>query len=184
MESTKKLVIIVNGKLQCGKDTFAKNIKNIFLGINPNLIFDNISTVDHIKIIAREHFGWNGERDEAGRRLLCDLKDASTRYNSGPFHTIADTLSCIYFHNEEYPNNYYVVTVIHSREPDEISRFAKYFGNTCKTVLIRRNNECVISCHADANVEDYSYDYILENNWGLDRFYETCERFVKDVDIV
>lgn len=180
---TNKIVIVVNGRPQCGKDTFSENIRKICHSINSNLIFDNNSTVDHIKIIAKNHFNWNGEKDEKGRRLLSDLKDASTRYDSGPFEHIVDLINCIYFRNVDYPENYYVITVIHSREPDEISKFAEYFGETCKTVLIKRSNNVEISCHADANVDDYPYDYILENNGTPEKFYKTCERFVEDLNI-
>ena len=34
---------------------------------------------------------------------------------------------------------------------------------------------------ADANVFNYKYDYIIENNGTLDEFYWTVYKFVKDV---
>lgn len=181
---TKKTIIVVNGKLRSGKDTFAENIKNICQNINPDLSFSNISTVDHIKKIATEQFGWDGIKDSKGRRLLSDLKDASTRYNSGPFQYIVNSIEESFYKHSLVKQNLHFIFVVHSREPDEILKFVDHFNYECVTVLVKRNNNVKISCHADANVEDCQYDYILENNGSLEKFYKTCERFVQDLNIV
>jgi len=180
-----QIVLIVNGKPAVGKDTFSENIKDIFTkNVNGRLIFQNISTIDHIKQIAKRQFGWDGIKDSKGRRLLSDLKDSSTRYNSGPFQHVVDIVGSFIALYENIPDDCVFVTIIQSREPDEISKFVEYFKDYCKTILIERENDIDISNHADANVSDFAYDYILENNDTLESFYESCELIVEDLKII
>jgi hypothetical protein len=180
----RQIVLIVNGKPEVGKDTFSENIKDIFTtNVNGRLIFQNISTIDHIKQIAKRQFGWDGIKDDKGRRLLSDLKDSSTRYNAGPFQHVVDIVDSFIALYENIPDCVFV-TIVQSREPDEISKFVEYFKDICKTILIERDNDVNISNHADANVSDFAYDYILENNETLESFYESCELIVEDLKII
>ena len=53
--------------------------------------------------------------------------------------------------------------VIHIREPEEIERAKNAFG--AETLLIRRVGlSSITSNYSDANVENYTYDYIIENS--------------------
>lgn len=172
------IVLVVNGKPGVGKDEFTKNIKNLFIMDNTRRrLYNFISTVDHIKEIALEKFGWDGVKDEKGRRLLSDLKDASTRYNLGPFKKIIEQID----HQKNFSAffDHKMVTIIHCREPEEIQRFKDYYGEECKTILIKRNTDVEINGnHADVNVDKYEYDYVLDNNGTLEDFYEVCKVFL------
>ena len=79
-----------------------------------------------------------------------------------------------------FKSNYYEIMFIHTREPDEIERFVKEFG--CITLLIRNPNINVItSNHADAEVENYNYDYIIDNNGTLDDLDNKAKEFIKEM---
>ena len=187
-----RLIFILNGYPRAGKDTFAEFLKEYQTPETIKYHFQNISTVDYIKSIAENFFGWDQKKDEKGRRLLSDLKDASRRYNNGPFNQTVSQIG-IYeyynFHIDEnvLKNDILFLNIIHTREPDEIQMFKEYYGENCSTILVKRNYDGVISNHADKNVENYKYDYIIENNNSLEDFKKQTfilfEQILKDKNI-
>ncbi|HCJ32604.1 MAG TPA: hypothetical protein DHV70_06945, partial [Firmicutes bacterium] len=57
----------------------------------------------------------------------------------------------------------YDVLFVKLREPEEIKRLALLYN--VKTILIRRKDHKIITSNrADAKVENYNYDYVIENN--------------------
>ena len=148
----KKPIVIINGQGGVGKDEFVKKCSK-FLEIK------NVSTVDKVKEAYRL-LGWNDEKTEEDRKNLSDIKDLSTKRFDHPFKYISqiiDKFNTIDAHE---------ILFIHSREPDEINRFKNEFG--CITLLIKNQNvEPINSNHADANVEKYEYDYIVNNDGTL-----------------
>lgn len=183
----KELIFVVNGKPRSGKDTFANNIISVLKTLNSDdtgIYFENLSTIDQIKCIAKKCFGWDGIKDEKGRRLLADLKDASRRYNEGPFNYILENRQIFKLDDINLKNKYLFVTVVHSREPSEIKMFKDYFGDICYTVLVRRdlkeNSEENLSNHADKNVENYDYDIVIDNNGTLEEYEKKCIDVIRE----
>jgi hypothetical protein len=180
MGTNRNIVLIVNGAPEVGKDIFTSNIKKIFdADSNNDRIYNYISTVDHIKEIALTSFDWDGVKDESGRRLLSDLKDASTRYNSGPFKKVVSKIDNL----DVFYDGYTILSIVHSREPDEISKFKEYYKDNCYTILIKRKTDVLISNHADANVDKYRYEYEIDNNGTLEEFYDKCIDFINALKI-
>lgn len=173
----KTLILVVNGKPESGKDTFAANIKNFYF--RQNFLINNISTIDHIKLIAKLHFNWDGVKDYKGRKLLSDLKDASTNYNEGPFITVINTINDYINAHDDYNH----IWIVHSREPEDIQRFVDYYKDKCRTVLIKReiNQNIIQSNHADENVDYFDYNYTIENNGLLEDFNNTCVNFINNL---
>jgi hypothetical protein len=69
---------------------------------------------------------------------------------------------------------------IHIREPKEIERVKTNFN--CITLLIKNINvKDVKSNKADANVENYDYDYVIENNEDLKSLEAKAYNFVKEI---
>jgi len=177
-----EIVLLVNGYPRSGKDTFAKFIEEEFK-YDPSKLdvhFENISTVSYIKKAARDYFDWDGEKDEKGRRLLADLKDASRLYNEGPFNFACQQRS-INYTTVCLKRPLLFVSVIHSREPEEIQMFKNHFGDICRTVFIKRDIEQELSNHADRNVEDYKYNYTINNNSDIKAFKKKCNKFINNL---
>jgi Ni2+-binding GTPase involved in maturation of urease and hydrogenase len=66
------------------------------------------------------------------------------------------------------------------RDPKDIARAVETFG--AETILIRNPNVCKIeSNHADRDVENYEYDYIIENDGTLKQLEKVAKLFVFDV---
>lgn len=157
-----KFIFITNGTGGCGKDTFASFL-NEFV---PTMKY---SSIDKVKAIARE-CGWNGGKTDKDRKFLSDLKLLTTAYSDMPYKDIEETVmqfDC---------SDYYSVLLIDIREPEEIERAKNDFG--AETILIMNDRVAPITSNmADANVNNYTYDYVIENNGSLDDFKETVMDF-------
>lgn len=152
-----------------GKDTWA-SLLNKYI---PTLKY---SIVDLPKEAAKV-LGWDGGKTEKDRRFLSDIMDLSTGYNDAPFK---DVLSLVtdFKNNKDYAE--YKVLLIDIREPEEIARAVEAFG--AETILIRNPSVSKIdSNHADRDVENYEYDYIIENNGTLEQLERVAKLFVCDV---
>jgi len=65
--------ITISGKAGHGKDTFAKNLKKDLEAQGLRVFIFHYA--DYIKMLAKEIYGWNGEKDEKGRSILQNLGD-------------------------------------------------------------------------------------------------------------
>lgn len=164
--TNQKQIFITNGMARSGKDTFAEYL-NYFV---PTLKY---SSIDKVKDIAKQ-CGWGGTKDEKSRKFLSDLKVLTSQFNDMPFQAIKTVVEQFKEDKEKR------ILLIDIREPTEIEKVKKTFN--AKTILIKRNSvKNITSNMADANVFNYKYDYIIENNGTLDEFYWTVYKFAKDV---
>lgn len=160
----KKYIFITNGSGGCGKDTFATFLADIV----PTVKY---SSIDRIKSIAG-YCGWKGQKAEKDRKFLSDLKCLTTEYNDMPFQSISERVDR-FKHDKKL-----VVMLIDIREPLEIERAKNAFG--AATILIKRDSVAPITSNmADANVNNYEYDFEIENNGTLEEFKETVEKFAE-----
>ena len=67
------------------------------------------------------------------------------------------------------------------REPAEIDKLKKATNGT--TLLIRRDSAeaSKASNHADANVLNYEYDYVIDNNQTFEDLEVEAKRFIKNL---
>lgn len=166
-------IVIVNGRPGSGKTTFEECCKSI-LGVYCQMR----STVDKIKDIAYRA-GWDGKKTPEARKLLSDLKDLFTEFNDLPYR---DIVSHIGYYQAELANygvfDHNALFFVDSREPEEIERFKQTLG--AKTLLIKRaaaeNGD--FSNHADANVNDYEYDFVIDNNGTIADLQEAAKNFI------
>lgn len=161
-----KKVFILNGVGTSGKGAFAEYVGKYI----PTLKY---SIVDLPKEAAKV-LGWDGGKTEKDRRFLSDIMDLSTEYNDAPFK---DVLSFVtdFKNNKDFAE--YEVLIIDMRDPKEIARAIETFG--AETILIRNPNVRKIeSNHADRDVENYEYDYIIENNGTLEQLDYMAQKFV------
>lgn len=172
MESRLRIVI-VNGMPGCGKTTFENYCKEE-LGVKCEIV----STIDIIKKMAKIG-GWNGEKDPKSRKLLSDLKDLWTAYNDLSFNTIKNFITSW----EEELKDYHVigrphVLFVDCREPKEIQHFKTALGAT--TLLIRRPDieDKEQSNHADKEVLNYEYDWIIHNTGDKEHLKKLASGFL------
>lgn len=159
-----KKIIVINGTGGSGKDTFISYCENY------SKVF-NFSSIDIIKEIAST-MGWTGGKTEKDRKLLADLKALATDYNDLPYNCVKEAIN-------EFSDNDSEIMFIHIREPKEIKRVVDEFG-ALSLLIKRKNYELIKSNSSDANVENYDYDYVFEND-TLEMLEETAKKFVEEI---
>lgn len=166
-------IIVVNGYPESGKDTFVNFCRDIV----GEVYCKNISTVDFVKYIAAK-CGWDGTKTVKNRKFLSDIKDLLTEWNDVPFQRVKKEIDFFREYLESYGAEDRGIVFIHCREPREIERFEKELG--AKSVFIdRKKSKKKQSNHADSEVENHSYTYIIDNNKDLKYLKEGAETFIK-----
>lgn len=166
-----KKVFIVNGRPGAGKDTFADIFKTVVRGRSIKY-----SSVDKVKSIAQK-CGWDGKKEEKDRKFLAELKRITTEYNDMSFNDIAEKVAIFKSNTLNHEFEYLFIFI---REPEEIFRAADAFG--AETIFISSNRvPHITSNQADANVEKYDYDYIIENNGTIEDFTNCIKRFYYNI---
>jgi hypothetical protein len=162
-----KKVFILNGVGTSGKGTFVDFVSKYIQA-------HKYSIVDLSKEAAKV-LGWDGGKSEKDRRFLSDIMDLSTEYNDAPFKDVSSIV--VDFKNNRIETD---VLFIDMRDPKDIARAVEIFG--AETILIENPNVGKIeSNHADANVRDYEYDYIIENDGTLEQLDKVAKYFAREV---
>lgn len=152
MDSNKK-VFVINGSGGVGKDTFVQLV-------NKYVPSRNYSSVEKVKDIAKL-IGWDGRKTEKDRKFLSDLKLLTADYNDMPYKALVETVRNFMLCDQE--NRF---LFLHIREPEEIKRITEEFG-FIYSILIDGDIEQIKSNMADANVNNYDYDYVIKNKGTL-----------------
>lgn len=160
-----KQIIVMNGSGRVGKGSFVNACKEYL----PEVQY--ISYVDHVRYSVAPLLGYHGGKTEKDRKFLSDLQDISSEYNDYPY-VVLDYKVQRFFSNSDDS----AVLFIDIREPKIIKRVVNDYG--AKTVLLRRTDAPDIkSNHADAEVENYNYDFYIDNNESLEALQKKAKEF-------
>ena len=163
--SSDKMIFIVNGKPRAGKDTFAQ-ILNEYMDVY------KYSSVTKVKEIAKQ-CGWTGAKEEKDRKFLHELKMLTSAYSDMSYNDVLEEIDK--FKKGELDADIFVVDV---REPEEIDRLVK--ATKAFTIFIENNRvPSITSNAADANVENYKYDFVIQNNGTLSDFEDNIKLFIE-----
>ena len=163
-----KKIYITNGSGTSGKDTFAKMLSKY-------ITVHKYSSINLIKAMLQFVGIDTEQKTEELRLLLSDMKDRLTKYDNIPFKDISEVVNN--FKDNQIASD---VLLIDIREPDEIARAVEVFD--AETILIKNPNvEKIKSNHADANVDNYNYDYIIENDGTLEQLDKMAYLFSEQV---
>ena len=167
-------IFIVNGYPESGKDTFIDMCLE-YLGNNGF----KYSTIDAVKEYAKQ-IGWDGKKDDRGRALLSDLKNALEKYNNFSHINVREFIGRTLYtgaKNGESLDNYVFFIIV--REPEQIRALLNEYKNS-KSIIIKRGlvEKKEYSNDADKKVECFTYDYIISNDGTLDDLKETVIEFL------
>lgn len=162
----KPVTIILNGNGGCGKDTFVDLCRKA----EPLSIW-HLSTITPVKEAA-EILGWDGTKTEENRKFLSDLKDMATKTFDTSYVYIKKQLENAMFNNIE-------VVFIDCREPNDIQRLKEDFGAITVLIDASTRKPNITSNHADAEVYNYEYNYVIKNNGTIEEFSEKAKDFIK-----
>lgn len=163
-----KKVYITNGSAENGKDTFVGFLSK-YTSVYKYSSIDLVKEMFEVVGVSKDN------KTEKKRKLWSDGKDLLTKYDDIPFKDVTSIVT-------DFKNNKIETEVlfIDIREPEEIARAVETFG--AETILVRKPDAKKIeSNHADANVENYEYDYIIENNGTLEQLEKVAKLFVREI---
>lgn len=154
---SRKMIVVINGKGGVGKDTLCDFIAKRYHAMN-------VSSITKVKEIAKIA-GWDGEKDEKGRKLLSDMKRALTEYGDLPTKYLLENVD-EFFHSEDE------ILFVHIREVEEIKKFVQMIKDDCNIVTLVVKRDTDVQCwknKSDDEVENYNYDYIYHNDLPLEK---------------
>lgn len=167
-----KKIIIINGCGGCGKDTFIEIMSTILTDQNNRV--ENLSTIDPIKEVALQ-LGWDNTKDDKGRLFLVELKQAWKKYNNGPVKYINKRIKrCCNIKDL----GFYIF--VHCREINEINEFKNLYPESI-SLLITRPGIQIESNSSDMFVNDYEYDYFIENDGEIDQLTLKAQNFADKI---
>ncbi len=167
----KKAVLVINGVGGVGKDTLCGLAAKHFR-------VKNVSSVTPIKEIA-SMCGWDGAKDQKGRKFLSDLKLLCVEYNDYPTVWLTGQYRDFLAGDDE-------IMFVHIREPEEIGKFVRATGGVAKTLLIRGGDRFPEENRhygnvSDDGVENYRYDYYFMNDGTIE---EAERNFTKLLSVI
>ena len=154
-------IIQLCGKAGVGKDTFGAELKKQLEEKGYKCI--HIAFADYLKFICQKYFGWDGKKDEKGRKLLQELGTDVIRKTDPNFWVdIVGKLLGVFADNELF--DYSIIT--DARFPNEITRIK---GNNLITYSYRiKRKNFVSKLNAEAQqhasetaLDDFEMDEII-----------------------
>lgn len=185
-------VVAISGKAESGKDTIAKEIKQLLEEQNYKVMI--IHFADVLKFVCRQYFDWNGEKDEYGRTLLQQV-GTEMREKNNPNMWVNITKELIRGIGVEFD----YVLVPDTRFKEEIEMLNEYFD--CISVRVLRQDidaYGVTRVHvnhltdeqrahkSECDLDDYKFDFFISNDYYINQdlvndaaLKALCDRFVK-----
>ena len=164
------IVVIINGSGTSGKDTLVSIVDKCV----ENTFVYNVSSIDKVREAATI-LGWNGNKYEHDREFLHQMKMlASKFYNHSLLYMLVRQEQMIRVYENKILGKA-LIGFFHVRESEEIDKFKKEVSRKCSkvlTLLVTRDNIIKFDNDADKNVEDYEYDYVIDNSGSLLDFEE------------
>lgn len=181
----KNNIFIINGQKTCGKDYLIKELST-FLGV----VCVSISTVDVIKEMY-EKIGYVEDDPEIKnmfRVVLSDAKDSIDKnldnWTSKNCVTRAIKSDLIFKSKFSSTAINPLPIFIHNREPEKIELMKKLFlekGYKVRTLKVESDWQDQtpedVTCHADENINNYSYDIVFKNTKNIVEFSKRLSNF-------
>jgi dephospho-CoA kinase len=146
-----------------GKDTFASFIKD--------KNYKRFAMADPIKVIATEHFGWDGNKDDKGRKLLQILgTEAGRKYNNDIW--IDKVVANLYNYFIIDNNDKAVITDCRFfNELEKLKTFSKNNNISSITIKITRPGFVDFTGHeSEKNINKMDFDFEIINDGDIDDF--------------
>lgn len=171
-----KKVICISGKAQHGKDTSANMLKETLETKGHKVLIVHYG--DLLKFLCKSYFGWNGEKDDAGRTLLQYVGTDVVRTKE-PNYWVKFVTEFLTLFAEEWD---YVI-IPDCRFPNEIKYIAKHFPYMHVRV-VRPNFVSPLTEEQQQHIsetalDNYEYDCLLDNNGTLESLNSSVETFAQ-----
>lgn len=170
--------IAISGKGRSGKTTLANELKNIFEKSGVRAIVVNYA--DYLKMICEKYFGWDGQKDEAGRQLLQQTGDLVRKNNPDCFVNVVLQLV------EGLQGKVDVILVGDCRFWNEISLLkSSMYLDGVFTIRVEREGDYSDLTEeqkrhpSETSLDDYKFDLVVKNDKDLQSFLDKAVNAVK-----
>lgn len=172
-------VICISGKAGAGKDTFGKILKELLEESGKNVLVTHYA--DLLKYMCKTFFGWNGEKDEAGRTLLQHVGTDIVRNRDENFW-VRFVLSIL----NMFPNEWDYVLIPDCRFKNEIDTLKESGIDVMHVSVIRKNTMVKMtdeqkSHPSETAMDSVTPDIIINNNYCIKNLISQTKTFVEEV---
>lgn len=169
------VVIPIAGEARHGKDTLASFLKAELEERGKRVFI--LRYADYLKFIAKEYFGWNGNKDEAGRSLLQTLGTDVIR-SRNEFFWIDAVLNVIGIFHIDY--DYFLIP--DARFPNEITELHDISWETISVKVVREHfendlNQIQRQHSSETSLEDFEFDFVISHK-TLEELESHAQMFV------
>jgi hypothetical protein len=179
---SKPVVILISGKAGTGKDTYANALTLKLRDKGYNAIQDRFAF--SVKQCAIDYFGWDGQKDEKGRKLLQDIGKIGRKYD--PVLWPKTLIHRIDSHFDLAQID--ILVIADWRFPNEKNFFEMTDLFQIITVRIEAPNREIIDKESLAYIDvsevaldDYEFDYNINNEYeGMDFVNTSCDKFIEN----
>lgn len=150
-------VICISGHAQHGKDTSAQIMRKCLWGYGKKVLI--IHYADLLKFMCEKFFGWNGEKDEAGRTMLQYIGTDIVRKCDPDFWVkfVCDTLSM-------FVGTWDYVLIPDCRFPNEVNLLRTYAFDVVHVNVIREGYDNGLSDEQKAHLSEHAMDGMLADH--------------------
>lgn len=169
-----KKVLLFSGKAEHGKTLAGTFMQGILEDEGWKVL--RLAYADYLKFVAKKYFGWNGKKDEDGRRILQELGTDIIRKKYPQFW--ADTVAkLVWVLADEF--DYAIID--DCRFPDEVTIWQNYDIDNLLVRVIRPDHVSKLTQEqlqhpSETSLDGYPYGYRL-----IARDYDELEEEVKDL---
>lgn len=172
-------IIAISGKARHGKDTVAEFLKEGLEGYGKSRVLI-IHYADLLKFICSQYLGWDGKKNEDGRRLLQYYGTNFVREKKPDFW-VDFVLNFLEIFNE----NFDYVIIPDCRFPNEIEKLKLYYSTTHIRV-IRSNFDNALTLDqinhpSETALDDYEPDMYLYNDGDLIELRAVTRRVIHEL---
>lgn len=171
-------VICISGKAQHGKDTTSRIMASELRKTGFRVLEAHYA--DLVKYTCRTFFGWNGEKDEAGRTMLQRVGTDAIRTKDPDYWVrfIADILRF-------FPDDWDYVLIPDARFPNEIDYMKECGLNTLHVRVIRPNFESNLTEEqknhpSETALDAVKADFYIYNQGTEDDLKKVVCEFIKE----
>lgn len=164
-DTDKPVVAAFSGKAQNGKDTTAGLLKAALEADGYKVLITHYA--DLLKYICKQFFGWDGQKDDAGRHILQYVGTDIIRQKR-PDYWVGFVTSIL----ELFPNEWDYVLIPDCRFPNEIDYLKEAGMDTVNLRVVRKNFKSPLTPEQQAHpsetaLDDVEPDYYITNNGSM-----------------
>lgn len=175
-------IVCISGHAQNGKDTTAKYMKEYHEALDERVLICHYG--DLVKYVCEKFFGWDNEKNDAGRTLLQRVGTDVVRAQQ-PDYWVKFIVDMLKF----FPDEWDYVLIPDARFPNEIDALYDAGFDVTHVRVVRDDPYWVSPLSeeqqhhpSETALDDYGYDYILYNRYDLDALMRGTYQLASAID--